>query len=107
MRYLPAALLVLAAGVVRADTLAMPQPGDASAAAAGVPAKGQSMRTVERRFGAPSEKYPAVGGDSPRHPPITRWDYPGFSVFFEHSHVVTAVVPGQPPQIFNSDQLEQ
>jgi hypothetical protein len=25
-------------------------------------------------------------------PPITRWDYAGFSVFFEHDRVIDAVV---------------
>jgi hypothetical protein len=58
-----------------------------------LPARGSSMADVEARFGAPTRKYPAVGGpDSSRHnPPITRWAYPGFSVYFEHDHVVDAV----------------
>jgi hypothetical protein len=25
------------------------------------------------------------------HPPITRWDYPAYSVFFEHDHVLHTV----------------
>jgi hypothetical protein len=50
------------------------------------PSRGASMQSVEKRFGAPSNRHPAVG-----QPPITRWDYPGFSVYFEHQHVVHAV----------------
>ncbi len=51
------------------------------------PHRSQTMRQVQRRFGAPEKRYPAVG-----RPPITRWDYPDFSVFFEYNRVVHAVV---------------
>jgi len=30
--------------------------------------------------------------DGPLHPPITRWDYDGYSVFFENSTVLHSVV---------------
>ncbi len=50
------------------------------------PPRGASMQTVEARFGAPAEKHATVG-----NPPITRWDYPGFAVFFEGSLVIHAV----------------
>ncbi|MHB8472544.1 MAG: phosphodiesterase [Gammaproteobacteria bacterium] len=50
------------------------------------PARGMSMARVVEQFGTPIEKYPAVG-----KPPITRWDYDNFSVFFEYQHVVHAV----------------
>lgn len=50
------------------------------------PRRGASMRAVESRFGAPASRHAAVG-----KPPITRWDYPGFSVYFEYEHVVHAV----------------
>jgi hypothetical protein len=56
-----------------------------------LPARGLSMAEVERRFGAPSQKHPAVGGNKPQHPPITRWTYPEFSVYFEHSTVIDSV----------------
>ena len=46
------------------------------------------MTQVEAKFGAPVTKHDAVG-----QPPITRWDYPGFSVFFEHDRVIDAVRP--------------
>ena len=51
------------------------------------PTRGASMAQVEAQYGAPTERHAAIG-----NPPITRWDYPGFSVFFEHQHVVHSVV---------------
>ena len=53
------------------------------------PARGMTMSTVESRFGAPANKHPTVG-----QPPITRWDYPGFSVFFEKDRVIHSVATG-------------
>ena len=47
------------------------------------------MADVEARFGAPQARHPAVG-----EPPITRWDYAGFAVFFERDRVIHAVVTG-------------
>lgn len=51
-----------------------------------MPGRGEAMSRVEARLGAPIEKHAAVG-----QPPITRWDYPGFSVYFEYDHVIHAV----------------
>jgi hypothetical protein len=51
------------------------------------PARGALMRTVEKQFGAPAAKHPTVG-----KPPITRWDYANFSVFFEGDRVIDSVV---------------
>lgn len=56
-------------------------------AAVSIPARGTNMTKVEAQFGAPAERHAAVG-----KPPITRWDYPGFSVFFEYQHVIHSVV---------------
>jgi len=61
-------------------------PPPASAEATGTPGRGLSMAQVEQKFGAPAERVPAVG-----HPPITRWVYPGFVVYFEYDHVVHTV----------------
>jgi hypothetical protein len=66
-------------------------------AARSMPSRGSSMADVEARFGAPTRKYPAVGGASASNPPITRWAYPGFSVYFEHDHVVDAVANKSSP----------
>jgi hypothetical protein len=47
------------------------------------------MKTVEKQFGAPTTRHPTVG-----KPPITRWDYPNFSVFFEGDRVIDSVATG-------------
>lgn len=100
---LPLALTLAATllPVAQADYHALP----ATEAAAALPAKGDSQQAVLSRHGEPRTRHAPVGGDSPAHPPITRWDYPGFSVFFEHSHVVDAVIPDAPAPLFNTDEL--
>ncbi|HEX4050379.1 MAG TPA: hypothetical protein VHY19_05835 [Steroidobacteraceae bacterium] len=53
------------------------------------PKRGMSMVQVQQHFGEPRERHPTVGT-----PPITRWDYDNFAVFFEKDLVIDAVVPG-------------
>lgn len=54
-----------------------------------VPTRGMSMSAVRNAFGPPRQEHAAVG-----EPPITRWDYDGYSVFFEHDKVLHSVVTG-------------
>lgn len=58
------------------------------------PKRGATMDQVEKQFGAPANRHAAVGGGSQQQPPITRWDYRDFSVFFEHDRVIDSVVTG-------------
>ncbi len=59
------------------------------------PKRGSTMTQVEARFGAPVERHAAVSSPGrPGQPPITRWDYAGFAVFFEHDRVIDAVAIG-------------
>jgi outer membrane protein assembly factor BamE (lipoprotein component of BamABCDE complex) len=51
------------------------------------PGRGMTMDQVAAKFGEPTNKLPAVG-----QPPISRWDYPGFVVYFERNHVIHSVV---------------
>ncbi|MBL3526948.1 MAG: hypothetical protein JMN27_01290 [gamma proteobacterium endosymbiont of Lamellibrachia anaximandri] len=51
------------------------------------PDRGMTMKQVKTAFGEPSTEHPWVG-----YPPITRWDYTDFSVFFEHEYVLNSVV---------------
>jgi hypothetical protein len=53
------------------------------------PKRGMHMTAVEQQFGAPATKHDTVG-----LPPITRWDYANFAVFFEHDIVIHAVAVG-------------
>jgi hypothetical protein len=51
------------------------------------PTRSMTMDQVSQRFGQPTATHAAVGD-----PPITRWDYPSYSVFFEYNHVLTSVL---------------
>lgn len=51
------------------------------------PSPGQSMETVRERFGEPVREVPWVG-----EPPITRWVYDDFTVYFEYQNVINTVV---------------
>ena len=89
-----------------ADVVQMPACSSSTAAATALPHKCQSMSQVVKQFGEPQTKHAPVGGSSEKQPPITRWDYSGFSVFFEHSHVINAVEPDQRPEVHHVDQLK-
>ncbi|MGD8547343.1 MAG: hypothetical protein PVG50_08210 [Thiohalophilus sp.] len=80
-------------GTAGADTLEMPKLGPpavdepaAPATSVTVPGRGMTMTQVEERFGQPVKKYDEVGD-----PPITRWVYPDFTVYFEYQYVIDAV----------------
>ena len=81
-----------------AQTLEIPlgQQGDAVAS---LPQLGESKRSVLERFGLADEEHPAVG-----QPPITRWDYRSFSVYFEYDHVINSVLHHQPHHPLDKDQ---
>lgn len=50
------------------------------------PSRGMSESSVESRFGAPVSKVAPVGD-----PPISRWEYADFIVYFEYDRVIHAV----------------
>ena len=79
-----------AAGSVSADTLLIERAEEAQSMS--LPTRGSSMSQVEARFGAPVSKRAPVGGGDEKRPPITRWVYADFTVYFEHSHVIDAVL---------------
>jgi hypothetical protein len=81
------ALAVLISGAVRAETIAVGDQVSVRDSDLPRPARGMSMKAVEAKFGEPQARHPAVG-----KPAITRWDYPGYSVFFENQYVIHAVV---------------
>ncbi|MDA8483036.1 phosphodiesterase [Pseudomonas resinovorans] len=80
-------LLALPAG---AQTIEIPV-GDQGDLALSLPARGDSQHAVLERFGLPDEEHPAVG-----KPPISRWDYREFSVYFESGRVIDSVRHHQP-----------
>lgn len=88
-------LTILLAGPVNADTLLM--EGTQSSPQMTTPQRGMTMDAVRAKFGNPATEHPAVpSNEGPLHPPITRWDYAGYSVFFENSTVLHTVVT--PPE---------
>lgn len=80
-------LAVIAPALSQADTLVIPL-GQQQAAQSSepLPQRGMSTTAVLDRYGQPGQRHEAVG-----KPPIRRWDYAGFSVYFEHDHVVHSV----------------
>lgn len=86
MKTAMALTLALAAMPLAAETVVVDGQVQLRPVSADLPARGTSMAKVEERFGAPKTRHAAVG-----QPPITRWDYDGFSVYFEYQHVVHAV----------------
>jgi hypothetical protein len=89
-RLLALSIALLGASPGRADTLLIQRVQAESGMT--LPKRGSSMAQVELQFGAPERKFAPVGGGSGNTPPITRWQYPTFSVYFENTHVVSAVL---------------
>ena len=82
-----AILLAAAAPSAIGDVLLIDGVQEAARTASARPTRGMTMARVESRFGAPITKAPPVGD-----PPITRWEYPDFIVYFEYEHVIHSVV---------------
>lgn len=80
-------LALLAPTALLADTLTIPVGNQgADLDARNLPQKGESKGSVLERFGLADEEHRPVG-----QPPITRWDYREFSVYFEYDHVINSV----------------
>lgn len=79
---------LLLSSVVMADTVAVPigQQGSTHQQEAR-PRSGMSMSQVNAQYGNPSQQLPAVGD-----PPISRWVYDHYTVYFEHDRVVHSVL---------------
>lgn len=87
---LGACALIASAGLVSiasADTLDMRGTDNAARFEhPGKPGRGMSQAGVEQKFGAPQARRAAVG-----EPPISRWEYSDFVVFFEYDRVIHSV----------------
>jgi len=81
-------LLALAlGGYARAETVAVDDQVMVRESDLARPHRGMTMQAVEAKFGAPAQRHEAVG-----EPPISRWDYQGYTVFFEKDRVIHTVV---------------
>ena len=90
VKHVARTMLVLAftlgAVAVRAEVLLLDGIEADAQSASQRPKSGMTMDNVEKTYGAPAQRHDAVG-----KPPITRWDYPAFSVYFENDRVIHAV----------------
>ena len=90
-----ASFLLMSSSAVLADQMSVPsapaavpigQQGIAYANEAR-PRSGMSMNQVSNQFGAPGQKVSAVG-----EPPISRWVYDHYTVYFEQDRVIHSVL---------------
>jgi hypothetical protein len=93
-----ALVLAVLAPVAGAETLLVERVQAENAVT--LPTRGATMSQVQSKFGAPAQKLaPVAGPNSRKHnPPITRWIYPNFEVYFEYDHVIDAVLIKSSPQ---------
>ncbi|AYC33427.1 phosphodiesterase [Pseudomonas cavernae] len=84
-----------------AETIEIPL-GQQGAANIRLPARGESQQAVLLRFGLADQEHAPVG-----QPPITRWDYREFSLYFESGRVIDRVIhhhPRYPAQLPDAQQ---
>lgn len=79
------ALLLAFGSLATAETVAM--QGVNIGSDDGRPTRGMTQTRVQSKYGNPVSTRAAVGD-----PPITRWEYQDFVVFFEHDKVIHAVM---------------
>lgn len=86
-----AALLVLLStapvAMAQAEDLALPVGSQAERSATNMPEHGLSQASVRSRWGEPQAVRGPVG-----QPPITRWVYATFTVYFEGDRVIHSVL---------------
>lgn len=74
-------------GIANAQNLDMSGgSGSSTFDAPGKPTRGMSQDSVRTSYGSPQSMSDAVG-----EPPISRWEYAGFVVFFEYDKVIHTV----------------
>ncbi len=79
------ALLFAVFGTAQAETLEMDSMSASSGDAR--PTRGMTQNSVQSKYGSPVTTRVPVGD-----PPITRWEYQDFVVFFEYDRVIHAVI---------------
>jgi hypothetical protein len=83
---------MFAGGLAGAATVAVDNGIAVKESDVATPNRGMTMNQVAAKFGAPVTKLAAVG-----KPPISRWEYPGFVVYFESNYVIDSVVGSLAP----------
>lgn len=79
--------MAMGLGLATAQAEVVQVPGaPADQAGVDVPSRGLTMAQVEQRYGTPADRIGPIG-----QPPIARWVYPSFVVYFEYNLVIHAV----------------
>ncbi len=86
LRILSAIALLFACGAM-ANAQSVDTGGAAAMSDNGRPTRGMTQVSVESIYGSPVAVKAPVG-----EPPITRWEYSNFVVFFEYDKVIHAVM---------------
>lgn len=68
--------------------------------AAKLPPRGTTKAQARARLGDPVRIHGAIG-----QPPIARWDYANYVLYFENNRLLDVVIPGQPVPLVHEDQL--
>ena len=92
---LAASMAVFIPSFAAADVLLIERSEQAQRAS--LPKNGQTMNQVRAEFGIPEQELAPVAGNKPQHPAITRWRYPGYTVYFENQRVINAVLNSPTP----------
>ncbi len=79
---LTASILIISAESVYADNLNLPDPALLDKG----PTRGIEMNQVLEQYGEPSNRSAQIG-----QPPISRWVYATFKVYFENDRVIHSV----------------
>lgn len=92
IRLIVSAAVVTSSSLAVADVLRIPVGSQGiEQSSVELPERGMSAATVSARWGQPVARRDPVG-----EPPISRWDYPAFSVYFEGDIALHAVRLHQP-----------
>lgn len=91
IRFLPLLILLACVPARAEEEIVDPEPGQLNPAEIveklpTMPERGITKTAVRERLGEPQRKVPAVGD-----PPISRWVYDRFTVYFEHDRVLHSV----------------
>lgn len=86
------ATLLFSPAAALAGTGAVYRPPSAQTSA--YPARGMTMAQVRERFGMPERTLPPdpATAQGPLKPPVVRWIYPHFTVYFERGFVIHSVL---------------
>lgn len=88
-----AAIALFSSATTIAETIKIPVGQQSTASELARPLLGMSKDSVEKQYGSPDERIAAKGV-----PPISRWIYSDFVVYFESDTVIHSVIKHKPQE---------